>query len=119
MEWILVICNIIQVPLFLFTITAVPVGFGVYFAYITEDDGDTDMRYKIAGKRLWVTAMLLLPLTCASFVPQALISSRVQMIKLEITDPGVRKQVYENVDRIFGKLEEKYLGTDNSKGEDK
>jgi hypothetical protein len=56
--------------------------------------------------------------TSASFVPEYRLDARIQLLKLEITSPEVRKEVYENIERVFKKLEDKYLGEESQKKEE-
>jgi len=143
MELLIVICNLVQFPLVLITIvwlTGIIIAIATTEGWVlslgkkpnepkrdkNEKADSFHWKYreyheemkkwnaKIVWHRYIIGWVVFLFVTTASFFPSALISARVQMIKLEITDPGIRQEVYSDIDRIFKKLEKKYLGSSSS-----
>ncbi len=125
MEWILTLCNLFATPMVIFCALFLLVGslWGASKLSEAMDSGygsDDEKTKAISLARFLVVKLALfwamLCLTASlCWLPQSLIQARIQMIKLEITDEGTRERIYENIDRVFERIEEKYLGPKKEK----
>lgn len=86
------------------------------FLWVFADIEDEKEMAKKWTRIIVIFFLSSLPLAVLSYLPQAVIKGRIDMIKYEITSPEVRKAVYEDLDRLFEKLEDKYLGEEESNG---
>lgn len=88
---------------------------GIAWASLYPDGEDGMATAKKVLKIAVPSAVLLGFLTCISGLPEALIEARVRYVKLEITSEPVRKKMYEEIEKAFKKVEQKYLPDDQKK----
>lgn len=116
MELFLTVCYIFEGGGW--TFIAVCAGLISSIAYIVWAVNKTDNEElaAVARKVCLVALIAFVPLFILStlgYVPDSMVRARLQMVKLEVTSPEIREEVYRKINDVFVKLEQKYLDKDN------
>jgi len=116
LELFLTVCNMIAVPVW--------IGFGISLLFfmvavgVGIDGGSQGERFREASKKAFKFTVLFGIVGSISTFPYAIIESRIQLVKLEITDEAVRQEVYQGFQRVLDKVEKRFLGPDSVSSEE-